>query len=292
MGRSLFGRLRGRLETLRNERRYNLGTWAWKLVRDLSPSPPHQEVRFESLIENRPTDTAFILGSGPSLASLTSAQWDHVSRHASFGINYSFLMDFVPTYQIMEDPKVDDLRRFFVQMLAPRRDTLARTTWFTLDTNVRRLIHPRYAPEYFPRNPRLCVIPPPGRMHIAHEDRPIQLGDFDTGLSFRGTKSVVIDILVRMGFKHLVMLGVDLHTTAHFYDEHPDMASYVQYMREREKGTVFDTMIPKTDNYWKHDDYLIALQKMILEPRGISLYMGARDQVIYPRLPLYSWPEC
>lgn len=286
---NLLQRALGRLETIRKDREYHYGTWAWKLYCDLKPAPPFEQISFEHLSANRPSDTIFILGSGPSLAHLTKAQWDHVASHASFGINYSFLMDFVPTYQIMEDPKEAFFRKTFADALARRSERFAASIWFMQEVLVKRLIHPRYSPEFFPKNPKVCIVKQPRRMVIA-SDRPMQPSDFETGLLFRGTKSAVLDWVVTMGFKNMVMLGVDLHTPDHFYDDLPEMAEYVAYLREREKGTVFDTMIPKPGVSWKHDDYLVALNEMFMRPRGLTLSMGFKDQVMYPRLPVYEWP--
>ena len=52
------------------------------------------------------SDTVFVLGSGPSIKTLTNQQWQHISENDSFGINYSFLLGFAPTFFSMEDGKI------------------------------------------------------------------------------------------------------------------------------------------------------------------------------------------
>lgn len=278
------------LRGLREQRKLHYRSWFGKLWIDwTTPRPFWQEIRMEDLRGTGKGKTIFLLGSGPSLNDVTPEQWAHIGRHASFGINYSVLKDFVPTYHIMEDSKRPDLREHFVKCMASRRARSASSVWFISNRHVERLIHPKYAPEMFPDPPKVCIFQQPGRVKL-DRDRPFEARDFASGLTFRGTLSVVLDLVLQMGFTTIVLLGIDLHTSAHFFDELAEMKYYLDYQLSVGRLPVFESMIPKENQYRTQDEYLVALHELLLKPEGRQLMMGARDQTIHPRLPLYGWP--
>jgi hypothetical protein len=137
---------------------------------------PIERLTFEELRHARRTDTLFILGSGPSLLDVTPDQWSYVSRHDSFGINYSFMLDFVPTYHLIEDGKEHWHREFTKGILAPRRSKLGPSIWFLSERKPRRGYHPRFFTELFTEPESICAFRFPPRM--VH-DRDLTFTDAD-----------------------------------------------------------------------------------------------------------------
>jgi hypothetical protein len=245
----------------------------------------------------RSSDTLFILGSGPSVARVSDEQWKQVARHDSFGINFAFLLDFVPTFHIMEDGKQAWLRGLVAEVLAPRRRRLRDTVWFVSHKQPRRGIHPRTAPELFPEHPTVCVYPYPAVIRL-EEDRPFRAADFEATAVYRGTMSVVLHLALRMGYRRLVLLGVDLHTVAHFFDGLPEMRDYTERHRrglQQRLGvqhvSAFPSMIAAGNKYRPFDEYLYALHELHLRPRGIELAMGDGSSVLCPRIPAFRWDD-
>lgn len=245
----------------------------------------------------RASDTIFILGSGPSIARLTDQQWKQVGRHDSFGINFSFLLDFVPTFHVMEDGKDAWLRRLIADVLAPRRRRLRDTVWFLSTKQRARGIHPRTAPELFPEHPTVCVYPSPAVIRL-EEDRPFRAADFARTAVYRGTMSVVLHLVQELGYRRIVLLGVDLHTVVHFFDDLPEMRGYAEEsnrgLRERlrvKNVSAFPSMIAVGNKYRRFDEYLYALDELHLRPRGIELAMGDGASLLCPRIPAFRWDD-
>ena len=263
---------------------------AWILNRNHQ----YEILTIEDVRNQRRSDTLFILGSGPSLLKLTDSQWHYVGSHDSFGINFSFLVDFNPTYHIMNDGKSEWLREHMRSLLAPRRQTLSPTIWFISNRHTRRLIHPLYAPELFPIRPRVCIFRQPPRI-ILERDRPFAGEDFKQAILYRGTLSLVLYLALQLAYKRIVLLGVDLHTPKHFFDNMPEMQGYLEYNNRYQSNrfgvrafTGFETMIPDGNASRPFDEYLYALNKLHLQPRGIAFYVGNPDNMLFPRIPYFQ----
>ena len=286
------------VQTLRAEHRKRYLTWpqraraAWR-----HRGREWTVIGLEEAARRRSSDTLFVLGSGPSIARVSDEQWKQVARHDSFGINFSFLLDFVPTFHIMEDGKQAWLRRLVVEVLSSRRRRLRDTVWFVSHKQPRRGIHPRTAPEMFPEHPTVCVYPYPPVIRL-EEVRPFRAEDFQRTAVFRGTMSVVLHLALQLGYRRLVLLGVDLHTVDHFFDELPEMRGYVEEHRRGQRArlgvqnvSAFPSMIAVGNKYRPFHEYLYAFHELHLRPRGITLAMGDASSVVCPRIPNFAWDE-
>ena len=267
------------------------GAQAW--IRLTRPARGWELLDLSEVARRRRSDTLFILGSGPSIRAVTPGQWAHVARHESFGINFSFLLDFVPTYHIMEDGKTAWHRQLTRQVLAPRRGKLAPSVWFISNRHTRRLIHPRYTPELFPEPARVCVFRMPPRL-LLERDRAFTAADFERSLRYRATMSVVLHLAVQLGYRRIVLLGVDPQTPHHFFEDLPEMRAYVANVSrdQLDDRLPLPLMTPKVNLFRPLDEYLYGLHELYLRPRGMELSVGNPASVLRPRLPYFAeWDD-
>jgi hypothetical protein len=263
--------------------------WVWLTRR---PSG-YELLSVNEVRERKRSDTLFILGSGPSIRRVQPSQWEYIGQHESFGINFSLLLDFVPTYHLMEDGKVAWHRALTRGVLAPRRRKLSPTIWFISNRHTRRLIHPRYTPELFPEPAKVCIFQLPERL-LLERDRPFTAADLENSVRYRGTMSLALYLGMQLGYKRIVLLGVDLHTPRHFFEDMEEMRAYMENVPrdQLDDGLPFPVMIPKDGMYRPLDEYLYALNELHFSRKGIELYMGHRDSMLCPRIPYFSdWDE-
>jgi len=256
-------------------------------------SGEYELLTLDEVKERKRSDTLFILGSGPSIREVRPSQWEYVGEHESFGINFSLLLDIVPTYHLMEDGKVAWHRELTKRVLAPRRQRLSSTTWFISNRHTRRLIHPRYTPELFSDPARVCVFQLPKRL-LLERDRPFTTGDFEKSIRYRGTMSLALYLTMRLGYKRIVLLGVDLHTPRHFFEDMEEMRAYVENVSrdQLDDRLPFPVMIPKDGTFRPLDEYLYALNELHFSRKGIELYVGNWGNMLCPRIPYFSdWDE-
>ena len=258
-----------------------LSPWAMAAAWIRNRNVPIERLTFEKLRHARRTETLFILGSGPSLLDVTPDQWSYVSRHDSFGINYSFMVDFVPTYHLIEDGKEHWHREFTKGILAPRRSKLGPSIWFLSERKPRRGYHPRFVPELFPEPARICAFQLPPRL-VLDRDRPFTAADFAHSIRYRGTLSLAMYLALELGYRRLVLLGVDLHTTRHFFFDMPEMQPFVERLSpdRRDEALPYPQMKPRAGLYRPLDEYLVALEALHLRPKGIELSVGSKTSTV------------
>lgn len=200
--------------------------------------------------------TFFILGSGSSIEDLSPENFQEISEGVSVGINAWVLHDFVPTmyaYEPVEDSDTDHFwtlsylnrpeilsSRPFVLVLKPRNpfelDQLNQVPASLLD---RTRIYGRTAP-YTRKQSNL----------VSDLERAL-----DT-LARPGLDSVLLDSgasIVRMahlglklGFRRIVFVGVDLNTTEYFWERNPSYLGRrgILSFDSGQRGTTHETLNP------------------------------------------------
>jgi len=167
------------------------------------------------------------------------------------------------------------------------REIYKDSLWFVPRRMLYRLVHPRLEPVFFPPEPKLALFDLPPGIHI-ESDRPFRAEDFAQGLTYRGVMGVGLHLADLLGYRRIVLLGVDLHTHHHFFDEHPLMkANREWYNGMMKAGRVFEAMIPKRGKHRTMDEYYYAVQDLYFGPRGVQLYVGNRGNMLSPRIPLF-----
>lgn len=250
------------------------------------------QYQLNEVIRKRQSDTIFILGSGPSLDSLTKMQIDHIDQEDSFGVAYSFVKkEIIPTYQMIvsEDKRGID---YWIKLFSPYREIYKDVIVLLSSKQKQRLMYPHLMPELFPNNTKYCSFQQPAAIQLT-SNRPFEDKDFDKTLLYRNIMSLILDLVVKMEYKKIVLLGVDLDKWEFFYEKNrPEMKEYVKEMLhdhrpDMKKGMKFDTMYPKGNKYHSFDAYLYALSDYLKRKRNITLYIGKKDNSLFPGLPAY-----
>lgn len=237
------------------------------------------------------SDTVFVLGSGPSLNLLTKEQIGLISKHNSFGINFSFLKEeLVPTYHLMSYERNKSDQQDIMDRLIPRRKLYQEVVFFLSHKALLRLAHPRTIPSFFPINPKCCLHVLPKSINL-EKIRPFSDEDFDKTLFYRGTITLVLDLVLGLGYKNIVLLGVDIDKPKHYYDDMAEMKYFVEklnkYREENAFGEKREAMVPKGNKYHSIDVYFFALKDYLERRRGVKLFVGYKDNMLYPKLPAY-----
>lgn len=262
-----------------------------QLRRLLRPRSTWEERSMADLQLSRHSRTLFILGSGPSLATLSDEQYRHVANSGSMGINFSFVFPMLTTYHVMEDAKHPWFRNNLARTLEPYREDLTSVVWFYSDRDAARCIHPRYTPHLFPDDPMVCRYELPAERIVLDEDRPFLASDFADGRwRYRGTMNVALHLGMALGYSDFVLLGIDPDTSAHFYDDWSAFQPYLA-MRERVYGPLGErhpSDMPKTGQPRTAMEYLHALDRFVLRPSGRRVMAGQRS---IAGLEDYKWPS-
>jgi hypothetical protein len=291
--------IREKIETLRKIRnarknKYVSNFSAVKSWLENSKAPYSIHSFQETIQKYKKSETIFILGSGPSLNKLTSKEIDIINQHDSLGINFSFLKkEIVPTYHQFSWER-DYSYNFLKNAFEKQKEKYQNTVIFLCDKAIHRFAHPRITPELFPVNPVCCRFDLP-------ESLVIEEGDFSESmlehtLFYRGTLSMQLQVLREMGYKNFVLIGIDLDTNKHFFDDDPVMKEYTDILysktslpdssNKKEKKKKFESMYTKKGKSLPFDQYLEAVANF-LNKKEMRLFTAFENDYMGSRLPAY-----
>ena len=239
---------------------------------------------------HKSSDTIFILGSGPSLNSLSLEQINHIKKHDSFGINYSFFKrEIIPTYHSFgwHKGRYNRWKVLFSPFRERYKDVVVMMHTKALYS---RLVHPRFIPILFPIDPIIFLYTIPESI-ILKEERMITDEEFNKSLLYRGSLSLALDLVVRMGYIRIVLLGVDLDTNKHFWYQYsemqPDKIMHEEAYKNMNSESRFESQITKPNKMLSFDKYLFYISRDLKKVRGISLYSGFNNRILSDFLPSY-----
>ena len=187
------------------------------VMRERTHRSKYNPLSERDLRASRKSDTVYLFGSGYSLNEITPAQWETVARYDTFGFNmsihqrwvrmdYHLLRGGIEGSPIRWRPYAED----FCQTLAanPR----FRETIFLLQGDYYgQFGNQLVGYELLPAGSRIF------RFRTAREDG-VPTRSFREGVRhMQGTLSDAVNAAVLIGWKHIILLGVDLYDSRYFW---------------------------------------------------------------------------
>lgn len=196
-------------------------------------------------------NTLFILGSGPSVNSITSEEWELIKRNDSWGFNLWFCNSFVPNVyfaQSLIEPQSlkEESREFRTNsllndMLQNKKEEYVNTEFYLRGDAINK---GKFFESKFGENirsigsKRLFLIP---EMPVSSNnkidpkvliDNIFLLGfytsnaDVQTVPKFGSTITELISFALMLGYKEIVLCGIDMNDGGHFYDNESYFGKY------------------------------------------------------------------
>lgn len=277
--------------------------WRWesyfRWLRYQAYEAGYRVVKRDTLLPYKSSDTLFVLGSGPSINLINNAEWEDIARHNSIGFNYFLAHSFVPTFYHME--LLQKHMPMFRDCYSQRREAY-RGVPFML--NLHFIINDYKSDDLDFIENRMVTVP---RMYseansndmdkiIRFTGKYIEPFDDYFLLHYRGSLCLMISIGVMLGYKKIILAGVDLNSPSYFYcADHYACEATKELRKDRcqriEGGlhaTADPSFIPSTITI---DGVLKLLREATLIPRGIELYVYDRDSLLYPEFPAWRGRE-
>lgn len=258
------------------------------------------------LCDHKTSDTVFLLGSGASINDISEDGWDQIDEHDSIGLNFWMTHEFVPTFYVYELSKYRADQETFYDLLSYRREEYTDVPFILKDLG--RTV-PLYDVDRIPESiRRSSYLAKEIRIPWVDTDYHVfrrslrwfndhgyfdQGGRIRCGLKKRASISFLIVLAINMGYRNIVLCGVDMNDSRYFYEEERE-----KY--ECEGVPLRDETDPERDDDDVHrtndpdvyrpifENVLYELNDYLLEPRGISLYTASKRSATYPTLELYD----
>lgn len=256
--------------------------------------------------DHRTSDTVFIFGTGSSINDYPEKYWEVVRRHNSIGMNFFLLHDHVPTFHVMEGT-TKERHRLLTVRYAERGDY--QNTPLILKTQLTNLSSNRVAariseltdlpPEVLAKTYLSLDVLAAGKsakdMEAAYR-LTHRLGLWKPKPRFlmltkrRGSVAYIVNLAVRAGYRRVVLCGVDLNHTEHFYDSRRREleSAGLPVPSNREYSSVHSTNDPANHPVTIHH-VLLAIKKQLLDPAGVELLVGSTTSALHPDIPCFDW---
>lgn len=250
------------------------------------------------------SDTLFVLGNGSSVCDYGAHEWKSIANADSLGLNFWMLHPFVPSFYMTEILKYpDDLvcEEHILYNLGKRCADYRASIILIKDCEkyalekCDRFFH--LYPETLKKNTRLLT-----DIEIVADDMlafEAELSRLERAHAFDGNRhsfpprkraSVFLACVLaaKAGYENIVLCGVDLNNSDYFYHEMSDeiSATGLRVPPNFQPGSKHKTNDPKYGEI-TISHALDALDRIVLQPRGIKIFVASRSSALYPRFDEY-----
>ena len=271
-----------------------------KIICHLENQGTAQSINKLSIKNYKKSDTIFILGSGSSVNDLTEENWMAINRHDSIGFNYWLIHEFVPTFYFIEPSAYSERFQAVLDLLRRRSRECDKMpiiceykNWYNsgrtfqqIPTEVEKNAY-LYAPYYL--RTRLSKIV----SAFLRYGRFIGFfgnNNVNSIIHHRATLSATVMFAVIGGYQNIVLTGIDLNSSSYFWEDKPEKYRNQSLPRNIQSSNIHRTVDPDATDEEKAipiDKYLDILDRVVLQPNGIKVFMASKKSKLYPRFPLY-----
>jgi len=256
---------------------------SWPVLEEIQSQKPH-------------ATTAFILGTGASAAAITPAQWDYVSTQFAIGVNRWIFHPFIPdVYAYEAHPDVTEVAVLDREEVRERNPSIL----FLKPSSVENYGSADAVPGFLKTRTFLY-----GRVNIVTR-KTGNIGQDSVTAVDSLTRAKQADILLDngasiarmiilcsvLGFKKIVLIGVDLNTTRYFWDDDPNVLERlgIRDLPSVQSGAKHETL-SATSRPFAIDLFVQEVQGS-LSGDGGALEVASPKSLLVSHLPCYQWPE-
>ena len=277
-------KLRSRFEASAQYRSFILRSFitklnTWILNKSISPSY-YQNLSEQELLASRKKDTVFIFGSGYSLNALSEKEWKFFEAHETLGFNWFVYQNWIRSdfhlirgisdFDFDKSIWKSDLKKYFDLINSKN-----------LYSNTIFLIQKGFNAINGNRTVGLKLLPKASKIFRWEKSRGSEPKfSFNQGLTHHNSVlDETINFAFLMGWKHIVLVGVDLYDRRYFWLP-PNESRYIDSVRN------FTFNDPAREG--KVD--IIGKWKKIFEQYNVTLYVYNPKSLLAEVLPIYEIP--
>ncbi|MEJ2905686.1 hypothetical protein WAE58_24795 [Pedobacter panaciterrae] len=270
----------------------------------------------KSISDNKKSDTLFILGSGPSINEITDEEWSYIKKNESWGFNFWFCHDFIPSAYIIQsvyrrsDDKqkafADSLDQLMTDMLTDKKERYTKVNFFARGDGVnnQKFFNSKigtFIKNNFRENIFLmpeCPISSKNKVNPYLFMQVLNKNGFLTSTKevlpipkFGSTIGELIPLALILGFKKIVLCGIDMNDGAHFYDKeinyekYPMLRTLSELNNNREKHEHMDS----STRLYTVKDIVIEQNRFATENMGAKIYTFKTSSSLYPDISKFEY---
>lgn len=260
-------------------------------------------IRFRQMAElkkKKQSDTIFILGSGSSIAELGKTEFATIAQHDSIGFNFWLLHPYVPTYYTAEfKPSCERSANLWRSLNIRAEDYQHTAVVLKYSEGFQEGCHhlPSNLDEIYLTSQ--LNIPGNNEDSLAKWLKFLKSKNFfsqnneDGCIIYRQASiSWLITLALRLGYKRIVLCGIDLNKPEYFFDIEKGFirARGLQVPEAGFKGETHPTesLVDRVAQT-PISVVLQIINQTLLKPEGVELLIGSPSSALYPDFSLYDW---
>lgn len=240
----------------------------------------------------------FILGGGASINSLTTEDWGLIGENTSLGLNSWFVHEFIPDFLMIEGFRNRDigseLYKWKVSELI-KYISVSKSKIILKDLNKSALEWSTIANTEPRKIFSVSYLSVPGKSN-EQRDKAMRILR-GTGLAkrypifSRVSVTLAMSIGQRLGFKKIVLCGVDLNDGYYFWEKgdfkkNPRIT--IPPGSGQTKKNIHSTVDPEV-NEITADMSILSMVIQLLRPAGVKVYVGSKNSRLFPELPHFDF---
>lgn len=250
------------------------------------------------LLNKKTSDTIFLLGSGSTINQITELEWGHIKSHDSWGFNNWTIHDFIPTMYSFEIPyqKKCILNNFISNYFYRKQRNKELNLTFIKDiisysegdlTNIKKTV------ETVPviKDLNVNCSSEEAIKHSIGLMNKLDLWKTDIFYKFGSSIQMLINTAMTMGYKKIVLCGIDLNNGSNFFMEKDMYLNNLNLKFDRayeiDKDTVHNTLVNSPDRM-PADKIIYLLNELLLVPNNIQLFVMNSASLLHPKIDLYK----
>lgn len=241
----------------------------------------------KDLFKQKTGDTAILLGTGSSLNELNEDTWSFINKHDNLAMNnFVYSPSFIPKWNSLELKSYDyDIQR---RRLEEKWDMGWKNVGFVIPAHRAQYLsgaigHGEEAKMYTygfvsrGQHPKLNK-----NVKI---DANFDPNDGNLYKSYDASTSTMIHLLYLMGYKNIVLYGIDCNNGYYFWSSGDPIYGETHCLTNKQhEGR--DPKQPHNAGHMK--DFIIDFNHRHMKPYGREIYVGHKSTALYPHLKLWS----
>lgn len=260
----------------------------------------HGQVLSNEILKYKTSDKIFILGSGPSINLISNQEWEHIAKHDSIGFNYWLAHNFIPNiylFQLFESNSLfnllkDKLNQYKNVPFIIRGSQFAKYDLYK-ENNILNLFkeNPIYYLKEYPVHSQCSI---DINLLIKYMDALgyMEFGNITKFIpKWRGTLGLLLMLAYQMGYKKIILCGVDMHQNDHFWDYKPYLYLKEKYSLPKLGKHNIDQFKNLSYSPNTVPEYIYHLNNWFQNKNNVSIFVFSKQTILYPKIPLYQLNE-
>jgi len=248
---------------------------------------------------NRKSEKLFILGSGASVNKLTTDHWAEIKKHDSFSFNYFLVSGIVGDLHFIESSAVPEHQSIYYDAIIENKnlqdtDYIINQLHFTDSvlkpyTEIQHLFFFQNPFRFTSSNSRII------KALLKFGKYFLPIDDPNFGIHHSSSVCYLINLGVRLGFKHIVLIGIDLNNTDYFF--YFQESNLAKKLTKIYKSNLEDQSIHRTANQsitssykaMSTPNYIKLYYEVVCRKRGVKLEVANPNSLLAEFLGIYKF---